>query len=70
MKNKIKLLPEHIKFLEDLPEEGMGYQLVDIELKSGKKLKRRIVLNSTFLQLDENEHLDLNDIRNIRVYKP
>ncbi len=68
MKNNIKLLPEQIKILEVLPEQGMGYQLVDIELKSGKKLEKRIVLNSTFLQLNEQEDLDSNDIYKIKVH--
>lgn len=69
MKNKIKLLPEHIRILEALPEQGMGYQLVDIEFKSGKKLEKRIVLNSTFLQLNEQEYLDPNDICNIKIHQ-
>jgi len=69
MKKKIKLLPEHIKALESLPEQGMGYQLIDIELKNGMLLQKRIVLNSTYLQLQDKEDLDSNDIIKVRLHK-
>lgn len=68
MKKKIKLLPRHIKFLEALPEQGMGYQLIDIELRNGKHLKKRIVLNSTYLQLQEHEELNPIDIIKIKLH--
>ena len=70
MKKKIKLLPEHIKILESLPEQGMGYQLVDIELKSGVSLQNRVILNSTYLQLHDKEDLDSNEISKIKIQDP
>ena len=69
MKKKIKLLPEQIRVLELLPEQGMGYQLIDIELKSGILLENRIVLNSTYLQLEDTEDLDSNNISKIKLHK-
>lgn len=69
IKKNIKLLPEHIKMLESLPEQGMGYQLIDIELKSGTLLKNRVVLNSTYLQLHDEEELDCNEISKIKLHK-
>lgn len=62
---KIKLKPEIIAILEKLPETGMGYQKVDIILKDGSILKDRIVLNSTYLEIGENEFLDGDDIVSI-----
>lgn len=69
MENNRKLkLPKKIsKYLENLPEQGMGYQIVDIEFFDGKTLKDRIVFNSTFLKLDENEKIDSEKIKAIRI---
>lgn len=69
MGNKIKLLQKHINILENLPEQGMGYQIVDITLKDGKILKERIVINSTYLQLEENEKINPNEIEEIILHK-
>lgn len=69
MENKIILLPQHIKTLESLPEQGMGYQLVDIGLKNGTKLQNRLVLNSTYLKLNDLESLDANDICDITLHE-
>jgi hypothetical protein len=66
--NKIKLLEHQIKFLEALPEQGMGYQIVDIELKDGKQLINRIIVNSEYLTLKENEFIDPLDIKLIRLH--
>lgn len=69
MENNRKLkLPKKIsKYLENLPEQGMGYQIVDIEFFDGKTLTDRIVFNSTFLKLDENEKIDSEKIKAIRI---
>ena len=37
--NRIKLTDKHIDSLSKLPEQGMGYQVVDIKLKNGEVLK-------------------------------
>jgi hypothetical protein len=69
MEKSVKLLDEQIKILEDLPESGMGYQIVNIALKSGKILKNRIVLNSTYLKVDKNEEISPKDIASINLKK-
>ncbi len=66
-KNKIKLRDEHIKTLSELPETGMGYQVVDILLKDGKTLKNRIVINSEFLIVNKDELLDLDMIQSVKL---
>lgn len=69
MEKSIKLLDEQIKILEDLPESGMGYQIVNITLKNGIILKDRIVMNSTYLKVEENEIISPNDIVSINLKK-
>lgn len=67
IKKRIKLKEEHIKYLLELPESGMGYQIVDITLKNGQQLKKRIVLNSQFLLLESSEDIDSNFIEKVEV---
>lgn len=67
MKNKIQLSKEQTKYLSELPEQGMGYQIVDVFLKNGEVLKQRVVLNATFLTLEENEDILLSDILKIKL---
>ena len=67
MENKLKLLDEFSNFLSNLPEHGIGYQIVDIELKNGEILKDRIVFNTIFIKLNENETIDTKDIVSIRI---
>lgn len=69
MANSIKLTDKQIEFLSSLPEQGMGYQVVDITLKSGRVLKERVVLNSTFLKLLPNEKIDVEEIDFISLSK-
>lgn len=68
MTKKVKLLDSQIRLLESLPEQGMGYQIVDIELKSGKKLTNRIVFNSTYLKLNDKELIDPIQIQIIKLH--
>jgi len=68
-KKRIKLREEHIKYLLELPESGMGYQIVDITLKNGQQLKKRIVLNSQFLLLENSENIDSDFIEKVEVGK-
>ncbi len=68
MSNKVKLLDEQIKLLESLPEQGMGYHIVDIKLKNGKKLIKRIIINSEYLKLNEYELIDPKDIKSIKIH--
>ena len=68
-KKRIQLKEEHIKYLLELPESGMGYQIIDVTLKDGKQLKNRIVLNSQFLLLDDKEIIDPNFIEKVELGK-
>ena len=68
-KKKIQLKEEHIQYLVELPESGMGYQIVDITLKDGQQLKNRIVLNSQLLLLEDYENIDPLSIEKIELRK-
>lgn len=71
MENKVKiLLPENIiSELIKLPEQGMGYQLVDILLADGRELKNKFVFNSSILELEKNEKFNTKDIVSIQIHK-
>lgn len=68
-KKKIRLKEGDVLYLSELPESGMGYQLVDITLKDGKQLKNRIVVNSQFLLLKDDENIDPLLIEKIELKK-
>jgi len=63
----IKLPDSFINTLIDLPENGMGYQIVKVILRNGKILHRHKVLNSELLMLEENEDIYAKDIENIEL---
>jgi len=63
----LKLTDRLINVLVNLPESGMGYQLVKVILKSGKVLHQHIVLNSELLMLEENENITVKDIDKIEL---
>lgn len=66
MKTKTIKLPESfVNKLVNLPESGMGYQLVKIILRSGKVLHQQKVINSEYLLLEGNQDLMVIDIKNI-----
>ncbi len=66
MKTKTIKLPESfVNKLVNLPESGMGYQVVKIILRSGRVLHQQKVINSEYLMLDENQDLLVNDIKTI-----
>ena len=68
MKNKtLKLSENLIQALVNLPESGMGYQIVKVFLKSGKVLSHKKVLNSKLLILEKSEDLKANDIGKIEL---
>ena len=59
-------LPEKfIKKLQWFPESGMGYHLVDVELKDGRILSKLTVLNSSILVFDG--FLEIGEIKGIKV---
>ena len=65
MESKLKLSNKFSNYLAELPEQGMGFQIVDVELKNGNLLNNRIIFNSTFLKLKENENIKNKDIKSI-----
>jgi hypothetical protein len=63
----LKLSDNFINILINLPENGMGYQIVKVILKSGRILVQHKVLNSELLILDENENIVIKDIDKIEL---
>ena len=63
----LKLPDSFINILINLPENGMGYQIVKVILKSGKILHEHKVLNSELLVLEENENISVKDIDKIEL---
>ena len=63
----LKLTDSFINVLINLPENGMGYQIVKVILKSGKILHKHKVLNSELLMLEENEDISIKDIAKIEL---
>ncbi|MDP3914905.1 MAG: hypothetical protein Q8R96_14325 [Bacteroidota bacterium] len=63
----LKLPDNFINILVNLPESGMGYQIVKVILRSGKVLHKQKVLNSEILLLEENELIQARDIANIEL---
>jgi len=63
----LKLTDRFTDNLINLPESGMGYQLVKIILKNGKVLTRHKVINSELLMLEENENIAISDIDKIEL---
>jgi hypothetical protein len=63
----LKLPDSFINILINLPENGMGYQIVKVILKSGKVLHKHKVLNSELLMLEENENITVIDIEKIEL---
>lgn len=64
---KIKLRDEFILYLETQPEQGMGYQIVDVVLKNGKILRKKLVFNCSLLNCDEDESIKSDDIVNVII---
>ena len=65
---KYKLNNYWTEYLLKYPETGMGYQRVDIKLKTGQTIKNVVVLNAEELILpDEYADLSCDDISNIKV---
>ncbi len=71
MENKVHvLLPKNlIAIIVKLPEQGMGYHIVDIILANGEELKNKFVFNSSILELEKQEVFDINDIVTIKIHE-
>jgi len=63
----VKLSGKLINMLVNLPENGMGYQIVKVILKNGQILHKHKVLNSELLMLEENENVIVKDIDKIEL---
>ncbi len=64
---KIELPKKLSDYLINLPENGMGYQIVKVILKSGKVLRKLKVLNSSVLVLDKATNINSSDIEKIEL---
>jgi hypothetical protein len=63
----LKFSDNFISILVNLPESGMGYQIVRVILKSGQVLHKHKVLNSEILMLEENDNINVKDIDKIEL---
>lgn len=66
-KNQLRLPDKFIELLENLPEHGMGYHLVEIVLNDGRLLHDRIVFNSTYLKLHLEDDFTNDEIKAINI---
>ncbi len=69
MENKRKI-PLPNKFTEQLvntPESGMGFHIVDIYLRNGDVLKKKVVLNCSLLAIESSINIDVNEIDKIEI---
>ena len=64
---ELKLSDRLIKKLQDLPESGMGYQVVNFKLKDGTILKNITVLNSSIALVDKK--LTISNIVDVELVK-
>lgn len=64
---KIQLPEELVEKLSSLPEQGMGYQIVNVTLKSGETLRDRRVLNSEWLVVAPSEKIETKEIENVEL---
>lgn len=65
---KLKLNPYWTKHLLRFPETGMGYQKVDVILKSGQVLRDVIILNAEDIIIpDQYLNLKCDDIADLRI---
>lgn len=62
----VHLAPGQIELMLSIPERGMGYHLVDIELEDGTMLPHRVVVNSCeLLLMEEGEVPDPKTFKSI-----
>ena len=53
MINRLKLPDRWGEFLSDQPESGMGYWIVTVILRDGKKFERVIIVGDTITQVGD-----------------
>jgi len=61
---RIKLENKWLRKLINLPETGMGYQIIDVSLKNGKELNKILVMGS-FIYLPEG--INQNDFIEVKL---
>jgi hypothetical protein len=66
---RITLNKDQVEFLSRLPEQGMGYHIVDLTLIDGTKLKGKMIFNCMYLELAEGESIPVDNIREIEIHK-
>ncbi|MGD0650555.1 MAG: hypothetical protein ABSA97_05360 [Verrucomicrobiia bacterium] len=64
---RIKLEQRWTKRLLRLPESGMGFQRVDMQLADGRELKDVLVFNAE--EMEVSEELASSQIKDIRPYR-
>lgn len=70
MKHQIALPERFAAILQAWPEDGMGYQIVDVVFKDGRVLERAVVLNGEILEVGERiDPLAIADLRKPRRTK-
>jgi hypothetical protein len=67
MTTKLKIPEKFVHQLVNLPESGMGYQLVKVFLSNGKILRKHKILNSSILVLESAEDISLLQIEKIEL---
>ena len=62
-------LDDHwVEYLRRLPESGMGYQLVDVRLRDGRRFDSVPVYNSEEMVLPGSAAVGQGDIEQIRLH--
>ncbi len=67
MISRLKIPKKFVHQLVNLPESGMGYQLVKVFLANGKILRKHKVLNSSILILESKEDVSSEQIKKIEL---
>ena len=55
-----------VEKLAHLPEQGMGYQLVDLRLRDGRWLTRVVVTNGEFAEIPGDRRLSGDEVVDVR----
>jgi hypothetical protein len=63
----LKLPLSFTNSLLNLPETGMGYQVVKVVLKSGRVLNQQKVINAELLMIEGDEDINEKDIEAIEL---
>lgn len=63
----LKLPQSFTNSLLNLPETGMGYQVVKVVLKSGRVLNQQKVINAELLMIEGDEDINEKDIEAIEL---